>query len=156
MDILKEWIDRRGNAFSSAAKEYGLPAPKGVLIIGIPGTGKSLISKAVGSAWAMPVLRLDIGSLFGSFIGQSEANMRKALKTAEALAPCILWIDELEKSLGNNSGGTDGGTTSRVFGSFFILNTILIDIVFGLPSDTFVCMFFISTKGNQKLKVSTI
>ena len=118
LDELKGWLDNRGNAFSSSAREFGLPFPKGVLIIGIPGTGKSLISKAIGSAWSMPVLRLDVGSLFGSFIGQSEANMRKALKTAEALAPCVLWIDELEKSLGGNSGGTDGGTTARVFGSF--------------------------------------
>ena len=118
LDVLKEWLDNRGNAFSSSARDFGLPYPKGVLIIGIPGTGKSLISKAIGSAWSMPVLRLDVGSLFGSFIGQSEANMRKALKTAEALAPCVLWIDELEKSLGGSSGGTDSGTTARVFGSF--------------------------------------
>jgi len=119
LENLKHWLLERGKAFSSEANKYGLPVPKGVLIIGIPGTGKSLISKAIGIAWAMPILRMDVGALFGSFVGQSEANMRKALKTAEALAPCILWIDELEKGLGSsNKGGNDGGTTSRVFGSF--------------------------------------
>ena len=115
---LKEWLQMRGRAFSEEAKAYGLPNPKGVLIVGIPGTGKSLVSKAVGKAWNMPILRMDVGALFGSFVGQSEANMRKALKTAEAMAPCVLWIDELEKSMSSSSGGTDGGTTARVFGSF--------------------------------------
>lgn len=118
LDNLKSWLSARGKAFSSKARDYGLPLPKGVLIVGVPGTGKSLISKAVGIAWSMPVLRLDIGALFGSFVGQSEANMRKALKTAEALAPCVLWIDELEKGLAGAMGGNDGGTSSRVFGSF--------------------------------------
>ena len=115
---LKIWLQYRGKAFSVAAQEYGLPHPKGILIVGIPGTGKSLIAKSIGRTWNMPILRMDVGALFGSFVGQSEANMRKALKTAEALAPCILWIDELEKSMGTGSGGTDGGTTARVFGSF--------------------------------------
>ena len=114
---LKGWLQQRGRAFSDEAKAYGLPSPKGVLIVGIPGTGKSLISKCIGREWNMPVLRMDVGSLFGSLVGQSEANMRKALKTAEAMAPCVLWIDELEKSLGG-SGDLDGGTSSRVFGSF--------------------------------------
>ena len=118
LDNLKAWLSSRGKAFTNEAREYGLPTPKGVLIIGIPGTGKSLISKCVGASWGMPVLRLDVGSLFGSLVGQSEANMRKAIKTSEALAPCILWIDELEKSMGSASGTSDGGTTSRVFGSF--------------------------------------
>ena len=117
-ESLKEWLHERGKAFTSQAREYGLPLPKGVLIIGIPGTGKSLISKAVGLTWSMPVLRMDVGALFGSFVGQSEANMRKALKTAEAMSPCVLWIDELEKGLGNARGGNDGGTSTRVFGSF--------------------------------------
>jgi len=114
---LKEWLSHRGAAFSDEARDYGLPHPKGVLIVGIPGTGKSLISKCIGRAWNMPVLRMDVGSLFGSLVGQSEANMRKALKTAEALSPCVLWIDELEKSLGGR-GDLDGGTSARVFGSF--------------------------------------
>jgi hypothetical protein len=93
LESLKQWLHERGKAFSSDARKYGLPVPKGVLILGIPGTGKSLISKAIGIAWSMPVLRMDIGALFGSLVGQSEANMRKALKTAEALAPCVLWIN---------------------------------------------------------------
>lgn len=118
LQSLKKWLEDRGKAFSTKARKYGLPLPKGVLIIGIPGTGKSLISKSVGIAWSMPVLRMDVGALFGSFVGQSEANMRKALKTAEAMAPCVLWIDELEKGLGTAKGGQDGGTSSRVFGSF--------------------------------------
>jgi SpoVK/Ycf46/Vps4 family AAA+-type ATPase len=115
---LKTWLRRRGNSFSDEARDYGLPNPRGVLIVGIPGTGKSLVSKCIGHDWGMPVLRMDVGSLFGSLVGQSEANMRKALKTAEALAPCVLWIDELEKSLGSPTGVSDSGTTARVFGSF--------------------------------------
>lgn len=118
LENLKAWLAQRNSAFSTEAKKFGLPPPKGVLLIGVPGTGKSLISKAVGVAWNMPVLRLDVGALFGSFIGQSESNMRKALKTAEAVAPCVLWIDELEKSLGPAQGTMDGGTSSRVFGYF--------------------------------------
>lgn len=115
---LKGWLDNRGKAFSKEARAYGLPTPKGVLLVGVPGTGKSLIAKCIGNQWGMPVLRMDIGALFGSLVGQSEANMRKALKTAEAMAPCVLWIDELEKSLGSGGGSLDGGTTSRVFGNF--------------------------------------
>jgi SpoVK/Ycf46/Vps4 family AAA+-type ATPase len=115
---LKTWLRQRGRGFSQEAKDFGLPNPKGVLIVGIQGTGKSLISKCFGSEWNMPVLRMDVGALFGSLVGQSEANMRKALKTAEACAPCILWIDELEKSMGNTSGVGDSGTSSRVFASF--------------------------------------
>jgi len=118
LDNLKSWLGERGKAFTVEAKKYGLPTPKGVLIIGVPGTGKSLISKAIGISWSMPVLRMDVGSLFGSFVGQSEANMRKAMRTAEAMAPCILWIDEIEKGLGQAQGGHDSGTSARVFGSF--------------------------------------
>ncbi len=117
LENLKEWLRLRGRAFSEEAKSYGLPTPKGVLIVGIPGTGKSLVSKCIGMEWSMPVLRLDVGSLFGSLVGQSESNMRKALKTAESMAPCVLWIDELEKSFGSG-GSLDGGTSTRVFGYF--------------------------------------
>lgn len=92
LESLKVWLDARGRAFSEEAKRYGLPTPKGVLIVGVPGTGKSLTAKAIGHHWRMPVLRMDVGALFGSLVGQSEANMRKALKTAEAMAPCVLWI----------------------------------------------------------------
>ncbi len=115
---IKRWLRQRGDSFSEEARQYGLPNPRGVLIVGIPGTGKSLVSKCIGHDWGMPVLRMDVGSLFGSLVGQSEANMRKALKTAEALAPCVLWIDELEQILGSPTGVSDSGTTQRVFGSF--------------------------------------
>ncbi|MEI6536589.1 MAG: AAA family ATPase, partial [Verrucomicrobiaceae bacterium] len=99
---------------------YGLPAPKGLLIVGIPGTGKSLTAKATASAFNLPLLRLDMGRVFGGIVGQSEANLRSVIQTAEAIAPCVLWIDEIEKGFSGSksSGSTDGGTSSRVFGSF--------------------------------------
>lgn len=114
---LKQWLKHRGSAFGDAAKAYGLPAPKAMMLLGIPGTGKSLVAKSIGRTWGMPVLRMDIGSLFGSLVGESEGRMRKALRTAEAVAPAILWVDEVEKALGRD-GGNDGGTSSRVFGNF--------------------------------------
>lgn len=92
---LKDWLSARGRAFTKEARAYGLPTPKGVLLVGVPGTGKSLIAKCIGNQWGMPVLRMDIGALMGSLVGQSESNMRRALKTAEAMAPCILWINEV-------------------------------------------------------------
>jgi AAA+ superfamily predicted ATPase len=117
---LKEWLRRRARAFGHAAKAYGLPAPKGLLIVGIPGTGKSLTAKATASAFALPLLRLDMGRVFGGIVGQSEANLRAVIQTAEAIAPCVLWIDEIEKGFAGSesSGSSDGGTSSRVFGSF--------------------------------------
>ena len=117
---LKEWLQRRGGAFSASAKAYGLPAPKGLLIVGIPGTGKSLTAKATAGAFSLPLLRLDMGRVFGGIVGQSEANLRSVIQTAEAIAPCVLWIDEIEKGFSGSksSGSTDGGTSSRVFGSF--------------------------------------
>ena len=120
MDIMKDWLVKRRNAFSSRARDFGLPLPKGILLIGVPGTGKSLTAKAVGALWQMPLLRLDVGKIFGGLVGSSEENMRNVIKTAEAIAPAILWIDELEKGFSGtaSSGQTDGGTTSRVFGSF--------------------------------------
>jgi SpoVK/Ycf46/Vps4 family AAA+-type ATPase len=120
MEILKDWLVKRRNAFDSRAREFGLPLPKGILMIGVPGTGKSLTAKAVGALWQMPLLRLDVGKIFGGLVGSSEENMRNVIKTAEAIAPAILWIDELEKGFSGtgSSGSTDGGTTSRVFASF--------------------------------------
>ena len=117
---LKEWLRRRARAFGHAAKAYGLPAPKGLLIVGIPGTGKSLTAKATASAFGLPLLRLDMGRVFGGIVGQSEANLRAVIQTAEAIAPCVLWIDEIEKGFAGSesSGANDGGTSSRVFGSF--------------------------------------
>ena len=114
LENLKEWLRLRGRAFSEEAKSYGLPTPKGVLIVGIPGTGKSLSpSVLVWSGPCLRVLRLDVGSLFGSLVGQSESNMRKALKTAESMAPCVLWIDELEKSFGSGGSLDEVSTSTR-------------------------------------------
>lgn len=120
LDILKNWLKRRGRAFEDAAKNYGLETPRGILLLGIPGTGKSLCAKAVGSAWQFPIIKLDMGKVFGGIVGESESNIRKALKIAEAVSPSVLWIDEIEKGLSGmaSSGQTDGGTTSRVLGTF--------------------------------------
>lgn len=117
---LKDWVKKRRHAFGKKAREFGLPLPKGMLLIGVPGTGKSLTAKAVGSLWEMPLLRLDVGKIFAGLVGSSEENIRKVTQTAEAIAPAILWIDEIEKGFSGtgSSGQTDGGTTSRVFGSF--------------------------------------
>lgn len=115
-DLLKGWLQKRQRAFTPQAREYGIPLPKGTLIVGPPGAGKSLIAKMAGNAWGMPTLRLDMGRVFQGLVGSSEENMRKAIKQAEACAPCVLWIDELEKGLGQ--GGLDGGTSQRVFGTF--------------------------------------
>lgn len=120
LDNLKSWLNRRKQAFTKDARDFGLETPRGVLLLGLPGTGKSLAAKAVANAWQLPLLRLDMGKIYGGIVGQSEANIRSALQTAEALAPSILWIDEIEKGLSGmqSSGATDGGTTSRVLGTF--------------------------------------
>lgn len=117
---LKQWLRKRGLAFTMRAREFGLPQPKGILLIGIPGCGKSLTAKAVGNLWQLPLLRLDVGKIFAGLVGSSEENMRKAIKTAEAVAPSILWMDELEKGFSGTQSSTfsDAGTTARVFGSF--------------------------------------
>jgi ATP-dependent 26S proteasome regulatory subunit len=113
LEVLKTWLRLRERALSPEAKEYGLPAPKGVALIGIPGTGKSLTAKMIASQWRLPLLRLDVGAVFGSLVGESEEKIRQALRLAELVAPCVMWIDEIEKSLA--SGGLDGGTSQRVF-----------------------------------------
>jgi ATP-dependent 26S proteasome regulatory subunit len=120
MDLLKEWLDKRTQSFTDKAKEFGLPAPKGILLIGVQGCGKSLLAKAVGAAWNLPMLKLDVGRIFGSLVGQSEENIRKAIKVSESVAPCILWADELEKGFAGagGSGVSDSGTTARVFATF--------------------------------------
>ena len=115
LDSLKRWLALRERAFTEEAAAYGLPAPKGLALIGIPGTGKSLTAKMIGGLWRLPLLRLDIGALFGSLVGESEERVRRALQLAETVAPCILWIDELEKGL--SGGDADGGTSQRVFGT---------------------------------------
>lgn len=119
LNTLKQWLQTRRLAFSEDAKNFGLLSPKGVLLMGIPGTGKSMTCDALASYWQMPLLRLDIGAIFGSRVGQSEGNMRRVIQIAEAISPCILWIDEIEKGIGGiqSSNQTDGGVTNRVFGT---------------------------------------
>ena len=120
LNLLKEWMRLRTRAFTDEAQRFGLPAPKGVLLIGVQGCGKSLAARAVGSLWKLPVLRLDVGRIFAGLVGASEENMRRAIRTAESVAPAVLWIDELEKGFAGSqsSGFSDGGTTARVFASF--------------------------------------
>ena len=120
LDVLKTWLLKRKEAFGKRAAQYGLPAPKGLLIVGIPGTGKSLTAKATAKVFGVPLLKLDAGRIFAGLVGQSESNLRSVIQTAEAIAPCCLWIDELEKGFAGSksSGSTDGGTSARVFGSF--------------------------------------
>ena len=118
LENLKSWLNKRNNSWSESAKKYCLPAPKGVLITGVPGCGKSLTAKAMSAAWQLPLLKLDFGKIFSGIVGSSEENMRKAIKTAEAVAPSILWVDEIEKSLGGLNSNGDSGTSSRIFGTF--------------------------------------
>jgi hypothetical protein len=119
LDHLKTWLGRRGRAFGAAAKKFGLDAPKGALLLGVQGCGKSLVAKSIASEWRFPLVRFDMSAVFGGIVGQSEGNMRLALKVAQALAPCVLWIDEIEKGLSGlgSSDRSDGGTTARVVGS---------------------------------------
>ena len=119
LENLKEWILKRKKAYSAEAETYGLPSPKGVLLAGVPGSGKSLSAKAFGTALGIPTLKLDIGSLFNSLVGESEARTRDALQLAEAMAPCVLWCDEVDKGLSGaqGSGSNDSGVTRRVFGT---------------------------------------
>jgi len=120
LQCLKSWLTKRRLAFSKKAADYGLPVPKGVLVTGIPGVGKSLTAKAAAKILGVPLLKLEAGKIFGSLVGASEANMRTVIQTAEAAAPCVLWADEIEKGFSGSksSGSTDGGTSSRVFGQF--------------------------------------
>jgi ATP-dependent 26S proteasome regulatory subunit len=117
---LKDWLEKRSLAFSKEARDYGLPAPKGILMLGVQGCGKSLCAKAVSSLWQLPLLRFDMGRMFNSLVGSSEENVRKAVAVAESVAPAILWVDEIDKAFAGSqgSGSSDGGTTARVFGTF--------------------------------------
>lgn len=121
LEELKHWLRQRSNAFTERAREYGLPQPKGMLILGVPGCGKSLIAKTTSRLWGLPLLRLDMGRVYdGSMVGRSEANLRNALKTAESISPAILFIDEIDKAFAGTTGSadSDGGTSSRIFGTF--------------------------------------
>jgi len=114
---LKDWLRQRNKGFSQKARDFGLPYPRGVLLVGVPGCGKSLCAKAVASEWKKPLLKFDLGRVFGSLVGESEERMRKALSVAEGVAPAILWIDELEKGLSGLSGQGDSGVSARIFGN---------------------------------------
>ncbi|MDR1933418.1 MAG: AAA family ATPase [Spirochaetales bacterium] len=120
LDELKKWLVKRGKAFTPKAREFGLPEPRGILLLGIPGCGKSLTAKAIAGLWQLPLLKLDVGKVFSSYVGSSEENVRRAIQTAESIAPSILWLDEMEKGFSglSSSGMSDGGTTARVFGTF--------------------------------------
>ena len=116
LNTLKVWLNQRYRAFSKEARDYGLPIPKGVLLVGAQGTGKSLTAKSISKSWSMPLLRLDVGRLFSSLVGSSEARTRETIMRAEAMSPCILWIDEIDKGFGGDAR-SDGGTSQRVLAS---------------------------------------
>ncbi len=119
MDNLKAWLDKRRKAFSPEAEKFGLEPPKGILMVGIPGCGKSLLAKTVGAQWELPLLKMDPGRLYGKYIGESEENFRKATGMAESMSPVILWIDEIEKGFSYSQGpDSDSGLSKRIFGSF--------------------------------------
>ena len=115
---LKEWLKKRQTAFSSQAINYGLPTPRGLLLIGIQGTGKSLTAKAIANDWKLPLLKLDVGKLFGGIVGESESRLRQMISVTETISPCILWIDEIDKAFNNSQNRGDGGTSNRVLGTF--------------------------------------
>jgi SpoVK/Ycf46/Vps4 family AAA+-type ATPase len=115
---LKEWLKKRQTAFSSQAVNYGLPTPRGLLLIGIQGTGKSLTAKAIANDWKLPLLKLDVGELFGGIVGESDSRLRQMISVSEAISPCILWIDEIDKAFSNSESKGDSGTSNRVLGTF--------------------------------------
>jgi SpoVK/Ycf46/Vps4 family AAA+-type ATPase len=114
---LKHWLGRRHNAFSDAARKFGLPEPRGVLLLGVQGCGKSLTAKAIATSWHMPLVRLDMGRIYSGLVGSSEENLRKAIRVVESLAPVVLWVDEVEKGLAGSTGSNDTGVSARVFGT---------------------------------------
>lgn len=118
LDALKDWLFKRASSFSERARQYGLPHPRGLLLAGVQGTGKSLTAKAIAHHWHLPLLRLDVGRLFGGLVGESESRTRQMIQIAEALAPCVLWIDEIDKAFSGADGKGDAGTANRVFGTF--------------------------------------
>jgi len=118
LDGLKSWLELRRAAFVGDDKSLGVDPPKGLLLLGVQGSGKSLAAKAIAGSWQVPLMRLDFGALYNKFLGESEHNLREALKQAEAMAPCVLWIDEIEKGLASDgSGAGDGGVSRRLLGT---------------------------------------
>ena len=118
LDILKDWLKKRKTAFGMQAFNYGLPTPRGLLLIGIQGTGKSLTAKAIANEWQLPLLKLDVGKLFGGIVGESESRLRQMINVAETISPCILWIDEIDKAFSNIERNGDSGTSNRVLATF--------------------------------------
>ena len=118
LENLKEWLKKRKTAFSLQALNYGLPTPRGLLLIGIQGTGKSLTAKAIANDWQLPLLKLDVGKLFGGIVGESESRLRQMINVAETISPCILWIDEIDKAFSNTDNKGDSGTSNRVLATF--------------------------------------
>jgi SpoVK/Ycf46/Vps4 family AAA+-type ATPase len=118
LENLKKWLQKRVGSLSKRAEKYGLPSPKGLFLVGVQGTGKSLTAKAIANEWGLPLLRLDVGKLFGGIIGESESKMRQMIQLSEAIAPCILWIDEIDKAFAGIESKGDSGTTSRVLATF--------------------------------------
>jgi len=118
VDRLKEWLKKRKASFGLKASNYGLPTPRGLLLVGIQGTGKSLTAKAIASEWQLPLLKLDVGKLFGGIVGESESRLRQMIEVAETLSPCILWIDEIDKAFSNSENKGDSGTSNRVLATF--------------------------------------
>jgi len=118
LDNLKDWLKKRKTAFGLQASNYGLPTPRGLLLIGIQGTGKSLTAKAIANEWQLPLLKLDVGKLFGGIVGESESRLRQMINVAETISPCILWIDEIDKAFSNTESKGDSGTSNRVLATF--------------------------------------
>ncbi len=118
LNNLKDWLKKRKTAFSIQASNYGLPTPRGLLLIGIQGTGKSLTAKAIANDWQLPLLKLDVGKLFGGIVGESESRLRQMINLAETISPCILWIDEIDKAFNNTESKGDSGTSNRVLATF--------------------------------------
>ena len=118
LETLKEWLALRGRGFSPRAKSYGLDSPRGVLLIGVPGCGKSLVAKTLARTWEMPLVALDPGAIFGSFVGESEARLRRALNAIESMSPVVVWVDEIEKGFAASPSARDGGVGQRVLGGF--------------------------------------
>ena len=145
MDRLKDWIQQRANCYTPEAEEFGIDSPKGMVVVGVPGTGKSLIAKCIGSALGVPVVRFDMSAVFSKFVGDSEGRVRSALKMIEAMAPCVCFVDEIDKGLGGlQGGGSDSGTSSRVLGNYLtwlaecqvpIFNVVTANKVDGLPPE---------------------
>ena len=118
LENLKDWLKKRKTAFGIQASNYGLPTPRGLLLIGIQGTGKSLTAKAIANEWELPLLKLDVGKLFGGIVGESESRLRQMINVAETISPCILWIDEIDKAFTNTESKGDSGTSNRVLATF--------------------------------------